>query len=279
MNEDTQLKVEAALHAHFVDAKIDESIADYTVELILAAWEETFTTAMTKPRKKKAPPMEPATALWDCLASAIDETLMDAQPTLHLEKDADIRALVSTTTSAVHEAIYPPPPPESESEFHVGASCLAILEEDDDWHEAEITSVEHVASSKTLLVSFVEFDKVQEVPLSLVVLPDDIADDGDETYAGCAMCARPMNLTAHHLIPRQCHARHLKLGFSRDFLNRTIWICRQCHSKIHSTEDNKSLAAHYNTLEKLLAHESIAKYVKYAAKQKARVRPRGQKQR
>ncbi|KDO34650.1 hypothetical protein SPRG_00712 [Saprolegnia parasitica CBS 223.65] len=278
MDETLVCSVEEALRDGLVAARIDEAMVDYVVELVLAAWEDAYTTTMAKPRKKKATPLEPDAVRAQCLASAIEETLLDAQPTLQLDPTADIRSLISDTQARLHDVLYPPPPAPTTSPFVVGSTCLAILEEDDEWHEAEITSVEDVATKQCIQVNFIEFDKRQDVPISLVVLPDDIAESDVDGVYGCELCERGMNLTAHHLVPRQCHAKFLQRGFSREYLNRTILICRQCHSKIHATEDNKALARDYNTLEKLLGHEAIARYVQYARKQKTRVRPRGQKQ-
>jgi len=45
-----------------------------------------------------------------------------------------------------------------------------------------------------------------------------------------------------------------------------ILIHNICHQKIHATFTEKELKREYNTVEKLLAHESIAKFVKWVAK-------------
>jgi len=160
---------------------------------------------------------------------------------------------------------------EIDNKYDVGLSCLAILAEDDDWHEAEIVSL---IDKETIEVIFVEFSKSQVVCKSDIILADDIATDSMEITTGCEMCERNVNLTRHHLIPRDCHAKYLKKGYTRDFLNRCIDICRTCHSKIHHTEDNRTLAQHFSTLDTIMAHESILKYVNYARKQKSRVKPR-----
>lgn len=49
----------------------------------------------------------------------------------------------------------------------------------------------------------------------------------------------------------------------------TCRVCRPCHSVIHKTHDNVSLAEHYNTVVKLLADRDIYKFCKWASKQKA----------
>ena len=47
-----------------------------------------------------------------------------------------------------------------------------------------------------------------------------------------------------------------------------VLICRQCHSQVHRTETNADLAKEYNTLEKLVAHPKLCKWVEWAMKQK-----------
>jgi len=39
-----------------------------------------------------------------------------------------------------------------------------------------------------------------------------------------------------------------------------------CHGKIHSLFSEAELARHYETIEKLLAHEEIARFVKWVRK-------------
>ncbi|KAL3674214.1 hypothetical protein V7S43_000172 [Phytophthora oleae] len=173
-----------------------------------------------------------------------------------------------------------------ETQFAIGKSCLVVLEEDETWHPARITS--HIGENEgsdddtvddrliEVEVEFIEFGKKQLVREDEVVLDENIAghkDDEDMTGL-CQMCERPMNLTAHHVIPRVTHSKYLRKGYTKEFLNTCITICRQCHSKIHSTEDNKTLAREYNTLDKIMQHPKIIAWVAYARKQKARVKPR-----
>ena len=44
-------------------------------------------------------------------------------------------------------------------------------------------------------------------------------------------------------------------------------VCRPCHSCIHSTHDNESLAKYYNTVDDLLSDKTIYKFCKWANKQ------------
>ncbi|KAG7396227.1 hypothetical protein PHYBOEH_002607 [Phytophthora boehmeriae] len=170
-----------------------------------------------------------------------------------------------------------------ETQFAIGKSCLVVLEEDEAWHPARIT--QHVAEDSDdedddrpieLEVEFIEFGKKQIVREDELVLDEDVAgrEDAEDMSGLCEMCERPMNMTAHHLIPRVMHHKYLRMGYTREFLNTCIMICRQCHSKIHSTEDNKTLAREYNTLDKIMQHPKIIVWVAYARKQKARIKPR-----
>ncbi|CEG36155.1 hypothetical protein F443_18872 [Plasmopara halstedii] len=171
-----------------------------------------------------------------------------------------------------------------ESQLAIGKSCLVVLEEDEAWHPARITS--HIDENDEDLVGndrpikleieFIEFGKKQIVREDEIVLDEDVADseDSGNSKGLCEMCERPTKLTAHHVIPRVTHAKYLRKGYTKEFLNFCIMICRQCHSKIHAVEDNKTLAREYNTLEKIMQHPEIIAWVAYARKQKARVIPR-----
>ncbi|KAG2787008.1 hypothetical protein PC129_g3876 [Phytophthora cactorum] len=174
-----------------------------------------------------------------------------------------------------------------ETQFAIGKSCLVVLDEDEAWHPARITK--HIGENEDsddesvvddrpieVEVEFIEFGKKQIAREDEVVLDEDVAgrEDAEDMTGLCEMCERPMNLTAHHVIPRVTHAKYLRKGYTKAFLNTCIMICRQCHSKIHSVEDNKTLAREYNTLDKIMQHPEIIAWVAYARKQKARIKPR-----
>lgn len=130
--------------------------------------------------------------------------------------------------------------------------------------------------------------------------------DGEVIGDGeCELCERNIKLTNHHLIPcstwprifprlmnaadalksHGSHRAQLILGEGlehletslhdasktkiRRILQRTCRICRPCHSTIHRTHDNLTLAREYNTVELLLEDETIYKFCKWASKQKA----------
>ena len=85
----------------------------------------------------------------------------------------------------------------------------------------------------------------------------------------CTLCIRELPLTFHHLIPRSTHKRkRIKSFFGVEERNRGIWVCRSCHSALHKFCTNIELAETYNTIQALLSHEEIYKYVKWAKKQK-----------
>ena len=90
--------------------------------------------------------------------------------------------------------------------------------------------------------------------------------------ARCELCGRvtKRGTTEHHLIPRTCHSnKWFKKRFSRDDLNRTIAVCRDCHRAIHDlVPDEKQLGRHFNTLERLRGHDEIAKFIAWIRKQR-----------
>lgn len=53
---------------------------------------------------------------------------------------------------------------------------------------------------------------------------------------------------------------------------RGIEICVDCHITIHKLIDNKMLGIDYNTKEKLLTHEGIARFVNWVRKQAKKVK-------
>lgn len=124
----------------------------------------------------------------------------------------------------------------------------------------------------------------------------------------CELCERFMQLTKHHLIPKSARARietkltHAAAALEHDdrdrallilgpalqhtlegleyeeetprkllirrILGKTCNICRPCHSAVHRTHDNMTLALHYNTVEMLLKDTQIYHFCQWAHKQK-----------
>lgn len=59
-------------------------------------------------------------------------------------------------------------------------------------------------------------------------------------------------------------------GYTQKQLEQCALICRQCHSALHDAIDEATLAAEFNTVEKLLTHESVRRFCAWASKQKCR---------
>jgi hypothetical protein len=76
----------------------------------------------------------------------------------------------------------------------------------------------------------------------------------------CELCTRELvlgpSIDEHHLIPK------LKGGKR----GPTVIIHKVCHAKIHSIFTESELARIYNTIEKLLEHPEIEKFVKWVSK-------------
>ena len=76
----------------------------------------------------------------------------------------------------------------------------------------------------------------------------------------CPICNRPLGhkdtISKHHLIPKSRGGKGGEL----------ITIHNICHQKIHSVFTEKELRDNYSSVEKLLEHEEIQKFVKWVAK-------------
>ena len=88
----------------------------------------------------------------------------------------------------------------------------------------------------------------------------------------CELCGRvtKRGTTAHHLIPKTCHRnKWFKRNFSREQMNTTIDLCRDCHSAIHDLVPNeKELGRHFHSIEALRKHPPIAKFLTWVRKQR-----------
>ena len=90
----------------------------------------------------------------------------------------------------------------------------------------------------------------------------------------CSLCGRPFSrgeLTKHHCLPRQ------KGGTAED----VELLCRQCHSMIHATYTNATLAALYPTIEQLRRAPELVGFLRWVRKQppsrRTRNKPRRRK--
>lgn len=88
----------------------------------------------------------------------------------------------------------------------------------------------------------------------------------------CELCRRVMidGTNEHHLIPRTCHSNQwFKKRFTREQMRETISTCYDCHDAIHDfIPREKELGRHFNTIELLLGHPELAKFVAWVKRQK-----------
>jgi hypothetical protein len=83
----------------------------------------------------------------------------------------------------------------------------------------------------------------------------------------CGLCERAFErrgLTKHHCLPRQ------KGGTSED----VELLCSQCHSMVHATYTNRTLADQYATLTELRQAPELTRYLRWVRKQPATRRTR-----
>ena len=88
----------------------------------------------------------------------------------------------------------------------------------------------------------------------------------------CELCGCEEVDDFHHLIPRTLHSnKWFKKRYTRDEMRSGISVCRRCHKAVHRhIPDAKELGRSYNTRDKLLAHEKLAKYVAWKRKRSRR---------
>jgi len=73
----------------------------------------------------------------------------------------------------------------------------------------------------------------------------------------CPLCKRPMpdgSYNDHHLIPATFKGKE------------TITLHIVCHDKLHHTFTEREMEHHYHTIERLLEHEEIQKFIKWVSK-------------
>lgn len=73
----------------------------------------------------------------------------------------------------------------------------------------------------------------------------------------CPLCGRVLgeiNVDRHHLIPKTFRGKE------------TTRIHKICHRKIHATFTERELLNYFNSAERLLENEDIAKFVKWVQK-------------
>lgn len=73
----------------------------------------------------------------------------------------------------------------------------------------------------------------------------------------CVICGRPLvpgTFDKHHLVPKTFKGRE------------TITIHRICHTKLHSTFSENDMYQYYHTIERIVEHPEIQKFVKWVSK-------------
>ena len=147
----------------------------------------------------------------------------------------------------------------------VGCAGMAVLPSDGEWHPILIQSVDPSGEAPRVEITFVEFGGSNIVDLADVRLESELLVS-PKAAGVCPMCERKLPLTFHHLIPRTTHGKYLREGYSVDELNKGVDLCRPCHSAVHRAEDEKTLGAEWRTLDALLTHPAIIKWIAYARK-------------
>jgi hypothetical protein len=143
-----------------------------------------------------------------------------------------------------------------------GTTGLAVLSDDGEWRwcvALQLDTRRRDLGEDHLLVKFTEsmgLGKQQWVGES-TFRPEWTVACADDDEGQCAMCRRVMPLTFHHLIPKEAVDWVLSHGLPKDQMPLTcpsgqltkeflaqhgILCCRQCHSSIHRSEDNRTLA-------------------------------------
>lgn len=218
---------------------------------------------------EKLPAAGPAKA-WE---QVLEEVLADAGTAL--DDDEPAAAVGRTVSEMKRRGVLAAP----QATLEVGAMVVALLTEDDDWHEAVI---QKDLGGGRFQVLFLEYGKPQEAaaedirPMEAVV--DDEGSEGALQEGRCEMCQCHKLLTFHHLIPKDAHPTYLKKRLppgvegepTRGFLNTYgTMVCRQCHSFVHRLAPNEVLAKEYNTLQKILDQPSVQRWVQWASQRSA----------
>jgi Na+-translocating ferredoxin:NAD+ oxidoreductase RnfC subunit len=90
-------------------------------------------------------------------------------------------------------------------------------------------------------------------------------------FGACQTCGRQVHLTFHHLIPKKMHRRtYFKKHFDKAGLSAGINICRKCHTGIHKTYCEMTLAKQFYTLEMILNDEKLTTHFAWVKKQKTK---------
>lgn len=78
-----------------------------------------------------------------------------------------------------------------------------------------------------------------------------------DLFKKCPICDRELgdiNVDEHHLIPKTFKGTN------------TITLHRICHTKLHSAITEREMQHYYNTVDRLLEHEEIQKFIQWVSK-------------
>ncbi|MDE1465960.1 hypothetical protein [Spartinivicinus poritis] len=97
----------------------------------------------------------------------------------------------------------------------------------------------------------------------------------------CELCERAETLTRHHLIPRTHHRRKIfvKRFTKQQMTNSILWLCRPCHSHIHSSFSERDLGLQYSSREALLNCQEITEFVDWIKAKPAGFKPKSNRKR
>lgn len=86
--------------------------------------------------------------------------------------------------------------------------------------------------------------------------------------SACEICDRSwINLTYHHLIPKQVHVKVIKRGWHEEWrLNSVAWLCGACHRFVHRIAGNEELARELWTVDRLLEREDVRAWAEWVGK-------------
>ena len=80
----------------------------------------------------------------------------------------------------------------------------------------------------------------------------------------CPICGRELGgkTESHHLLPRTFRTRTNKVHFETN----KVTIHSICHQKIHATFSENELYNHFHTVERLLEHAEMQKFINWVKK-------------
>lgn len=90
----------------------------------------------------------------------------------------------------------------------------------------------------------------------------------------CETCQREVELTFHHLVPKKMQTKKPIIRFHKnvDLMHFGIWVCKDCHKKIHKRFTHHQLATQYFTLSRLMEDYKFQQFVGWVGKQNKRVK-------